>query len=117
MASKRTFLVTFVLIWAALFAVSFYMPSRIEGPRNLDTGFQRLDVFARYQILALGAAIVSAGLGVTWRREARRLLWLGLTPVIVTLILVAALTIATIFFGPNADQTGGPPRPAATVAE
>lgn len=54
---KNTHLVfALILAWVGTIAWSFLASSAIDGPRNIDTGFQRLDVFVRWQMLAFGLA-------------------------------------------------------------
>lgn len=108
-----------VLIWVGLVAASFLMAGRIEGPRNLDTGFQRLDVFARYQFAAFGVAVVAAVAGLIWRRASRRLLLAGLAPLSITLLVVLGLFVYTRFFLPahEGEVYELPPTEAAPAIE
>lgn len=111
--SKRMGLLCLVLLWAALIALSFLLPARIEGPRNIDTGFQRLDVFARFQFFAFGVAVLALCLGVLWRRSARFVALIGVLPVIATGLGVAAVVVFAMLSNPTPPASSTPPGPAA----
>lgn len=118
MPRRMKFVLLMVVIWAALFLASFYMSTRIEGPRNIDTGFRRLDVLARYQVIAFAVAVVSATIGIAWRRDARRMMLLGLVPVLVTSLLILVIVVATLVLGqrPAPDEAYPPPKPTTAPA-
>ncbi|MCL4676542.1 MAG: hypothetical protein KJZ59_11135 [Pararhodobacter sp.] len=118
MANKTRLTLVLILIWAALFAASFLLPMRIDGPRNLDTGFQRLDILARYQMLAFGAAVVTALAGVLWRKQGKRVMLIGFVPLLITALLIAALVVAT-FVGNRLTPPDPitPPRATAPAEE
>ncbi len=101
MSQKRKILVALVVVWAIIFVASYFMSTRIEGPRNIDTGFKRLDVLARYQLIAFGVAVVSAVAGVVWRHDGRRMMLLGLAPLIITTLLIAGIVGGTMILNPR----------------
>lgn len=119
MSRKKKLIVALVVIWAAIFVASYFMSARIEGPRNIDTGFQRLDVLARYQIIAFAVAVICAVAGVLWRRDGKRIMLIGLGPLLVTILLVAALVGGTMIFGPrlSPEEAYSPPKPIAPAVE
>ena len=119
MVTKKRLTYALILIWVALIVASYLLSTRIEGPRNLDTGFRRLDVLARYQFFAFGVAILAAITGFFGRKEGKRVMLIGFAPLLITGLLVGALVVAVIFgdrildYGPQTSP--GPP--AATVAQ
>lgn len=119
MSQKKKFMIALVVIWAAIFVASYFMSTRIEGPRNIDTGFQRLDVLARYQMIAFAVAIVSAIAGILWRRDSRRIMLIGLTPILVTILAIAALVGGTMIFNPRLtpEEAYQPPKTAAPAVD
>ena len=119
MIGKKATVTVLVLAWAAVFAGSFVASSGIEGPRNIDTGFKRLDVLVQYQIVALALAIASAALGFAWRRQAKRILPIGLVPLAATVLLVAGVALAATILGnrPAPQSPGPPPKPTAPAAD
>ncbi len=108
MTPRRMILAAFLLVWVALFAASYFLSVRIEGPRNIDTGFRRLDVLARYQFLAFGVAVAAAVLGLLWRRGGKGMLLMGVTPLALTVLLVVGFYVAFAVFNdqivPEAPQ-------------
>ena len=116
MPAKRPMLLGLVLIWAALVAASFYFAAQIDGPRNLDTGFKRLDTLIRFQALALVLALITAAMGYAWRGEARRMALLGFTPLIITALAVAALALTTVLIPKDPPNTQPPPKPTAPAS-
>jgi uncharacterized membrane protein YphA (DoxX/SURF4 family) len=96
MIGKKALVVIVVLAWAGVFFGSYLASSAIEGPRNLDTGFKRLDVLAQYQFVALGLAVLAAVLGFVWRKTAARVLLIGLVPLLATALLIAGILVATL---------------------
>ena len=119
MSRKNTVLLLFVLVWVALFAASYLMSTRIDGPRNMDTGLRRLDVLARYQMVAFAVAVVSAILGIVWRRDGKRVILLGFMPLILTILAISGLVAATLIFNPrlSPEEAYQPPQPTAPAVE
>lgn len=119
MVGKRAIVFALVLAWAAVFVWSFLVSSGIDGPRNIDTGLKRLDVLAQYQLFAVSLAIISAVLGIVWRKEAARILLVGLVPLSVTALLIAIIIVTAMFMGNRSvPQTAGKPTvPAAPAAD
>ncbi len=101
MSQKRKMVIALVVIWIILVVTSYIMSSRIEGPRNIDTGFRRLDVLVRYQVVALVVAVVSAVAGVLWRQDGNRIMLIGLAPLILTILLVVAIVAVTMILNPR----------------
>lgn len=93
MARTRGILLALLVIWAILFVLSYVMSVRIEGPRNIDTGFQRLDMLVKWQLSAFGVALVSAVMGIVWRKTGKRMLLMGLAPLLATAAVVLVLVI------------------------
>jgi len=119
MPRKMKLVLLLVVIWAVVFMASIYMSTRIEGPRNIDTGFRRLDVLARYQVIAFAVAVISAAIGIAWRRDARRIMLVGLAPLLVTCVLILVIVGATLFLGPRLapEEAYKPPKPTAPAAD
>lgn len=118
--SRTTKLISVIVaIWAALFVGSYIASTGIEGPRNLDTGFRRLDVLARYQIMAFAVAVIAAIAGFLWRKESKRVLMIGLAPLAITLLLIGGLVVASIVLSnarpPYEPMT--PTKPTAPAAD
>lgn len=115
MPLKKKLILVMIAIWAAIFIASYFMSTRIEGPRNLDTGFKRLDVLARYQLIALVVAVVSAVAGILWRRDGKKIMLIGLSPLLITVLLVVAIVGGTMIFNPRLtpDEAYQPPKPTS----
>ncbi|PVH28233.1 hypothetical protein [Pararhodobacter oceanensis] len=115
MRSPR-FVYLLVLLWVIAFAASILLTMSIDGPRNLDTGFARLDTLARGQLVALGIAIVSAVAALLLRGAGWLPRLIGLTPMLVTLAIIAAFTAAMLLYQPTPPETPATP-PRAPVTE
>ena len=86
-----------VILWAAAFALSIIMAVNVAGERNLDTGFARLDVLMRGQIVALALAIFAAVAGFLVAESNRSTRLVGLAPLALTVLLVGGLfVVATL---------------------
>ncbi len=111
--------VILVLVWAAIFVASYFMSTQIEGPRNLDTGFKRLDVLARYQLFAFAVAVVSAFSGIVWRRDGKRILLVGLIPLLITALLIVGVVVTTMIFNRrlSPEEAYQPPKATAPAVE
>lgn len=96
MFSKKRLTVILVVIWAGLFAASFLFSMQIDGPRNIDTGFKRLDVLVRYQLFALGVAFIAAISGLLARKEGKRTMLVGFVPLLITGVTVIAIVVVTL---------------------
>lgn len=119
MIGKKTIVIALVLVWAGVFFGSFLASSAIEGPRNIDTGFRRLDVLAQYHIVAISLSIVTAVLGIVWRRQAARILPIGLVPLSVTALLVVGVLVVATFLrdSPAPQPPLTPTAPAASAVD
>ncbi len=82
-----------VILWAAAFALSIIMAVNVAGERNLDTGFARLDVLMRGQIIALALAIFAAVAGFLVADSNRSTRLVGLAPLALTVLLVGGLFV------------------------
>lgn len=117
MSYERSVLLVLVAIWAGLFAASYFMSVRIDGPRNIDTGFRRLDVLFRYQLFAFGVAVLSMVMGFVWRKSGKRMLLTGAMPLLTTIALVAALFVAVTLYGSGSpSENSGAPKISAPSA-
>ncbi|WP_424928184.1 hypothetical protein [Amaricoccus tamworthensis] len=118
MSRKLVFVIFLTALWAGVFVASWYMSASVEGPRNLDTGFRRLDVLARYQIVAFGIAALAGIFGIAWRREGRQIVVIGLLPVGMTVVLVAVVTGAVWMMSDEDGMETGrvPVKPTAPAA-
>lgn len=116
---RNSFLAGLVLAgWAVAFfgafAAFYFTPSRDFG---LAAGWNKVGVFITWQavagVLALACALLSRGVP-----PGRALRWMGLIPVALTTLLIAA--IAALVFWANSSRTvpdpGPPPKPSATAA-
>lgn len=119
MPRRMKLVILLVMIWAAIFVASYFMSTGIEGPRNIDTGLRRLDVLVRYQLIAIVVAAVSAVTGIVWRREAKRIMIVGLVPLLVTILLIAAIVVGTMIFRnrPAPQEAYQPPKPTAPAVD
>ncbi len=119
MPRKMSFVVLLVLVWAAVFVASYFMSAQIEGPGNIDTGFKRLDMLARYQFIAFAVAVASAVLGIIWRRQGKRIMLVGLIPLLVSALLIVGIVVATMIFNPRLtpDEAYQPPKQTAPAVE
>jgi len=119
MSGKMKFIILLVVVWVAIFVASYFMSVGIEGPRNIDTGLKRLDVLVRFQLVAFVVAVVAAVSGIIWRRDAKRIMLVGIMPLLVTLLLVAGLFISAMIFAnrPAPETTYPPPKPTAPVVD
>ena len=111
----RLVIIGLVLAWIVLTVLSFGLPAQIEGPRNLDTGFRRLDVFAKWQIFAIAAGVSAAILAWLVRDLSRGMRWLGFVPVIV-MALVVVLGIVGAMLMDMTSKRDAPPRPTVPTA-
>lgn len=119
MSGLRTVL-TFLVCWIALQTVSYISTSGIEGPRNIDTGFKRLDVFFKWQVTALATALVAAVAGFVGPDKRWRKRLIGLAPIGLTLAAVGGLALmGLIIQNVQTPDTSFRPTtaPAATATE
>ena len=107
-------LYVFVALWAAAFVGSILISTGIEGPRNIDTGFKRLDVLARGQILALCLAVASAAAGFLIG-GGKRQKFIGLIPLALTVLIVVVGVLLIAFWPePTMEDISIPSKPTAT---
>lgn len=117
--SRATKLISVIVaVWAGLFIFSIIASTGVEGPRNIDTGFRRLDVLARYQIMAFGVAVVAAIAGFLWRKEGKRVVMIGAAPLALTLVLIGGLVVASFVLNQTrpAYAPAVPNKPTAPAA-
>ncbi|MCY6383357.1 hypothetical protein [Hoeflea prorocentri] len=93
-----------IVVWALAIGWSLWGAAAVEGPRNLDTGFKKLDVFFKGQLLAFGVALVTAAAGFAFAGAARRIRLIGLIPIGLTVLVLAGSTAAFLLFN-EADPT------------
>lgn len=98
----------FVILWALVFAGSILMTLNIDGPRNIDTGFKRLDVLVRGQLLALLLALAAAVGGFFVRGLPRRHKLTALAPLGLTLVGVLSIVLFAMFFPRETVETEPP---------
>ena len=103
-----------LLIWVVVQAWSFWSAAGIEGPRNIDTGFRRLDHFFRWQILALGLAVIAAIAGFLSLGGRRIIRLIGLLPICLTALAVGGLYLFVSLEG-SPPVTSQPTRPKTTA--
>ena len=110
--------IAFLLVglWMVVQILSFWLPSGIEGPRNLDTGFQRLDVWFRWQLAALVIAFVAAISGFFAKPKSWRIRMIGLLPAALTLLAVVALYLSVLIFDGRPGPAASPERPTTAPA-
>lgn len=118
MTRRKMVIYVLILIWVGVFVMSFVASMGIDGPRNIDTGFKRLDVLARYQMIAFAIAVSTAVLGFLWRKDAKRILLVGLVPVVCTVLLIVGLLVTSVIVNsrrppPTTYPTPKPTAPAA----
>ena len=85
--------ITIILVglWVLVQILSFWMSAGIEGPRNIDTGFKKLDVWFRWQLLAVCVAIIAAIFGFFSSDKSWRTRTIGLIPAAITLVAAVGL--------------------------
>ena len=103
MPRKQKLVVLLVLLWTAAFAASFIMSGQIDGPRNIDTGFKRLDVLVRWQLIALCLAVFTGIYAFVPRGGSRRQKIIGLIPTAATLLLVLGIAVVSIYLNNARD--------------
>lgn len=107
----RTLIYLFVIFWVLVFAGSILMTLNVEGPRNIDTGFKKLDVLARGQFLALFLAVAAGVAGFMVKGSSRRERLVGLIPLGLTFAILAAGTLFLAFM-PDGQVAPTVPPPA-----
>ena len=110
------FLYLLVGIWAVVFIGTFVVMNMIDGPRNLDTGFRRLDMLVRGQAIALILAVIAAVAGFITRNGGKRTRLIGLIPIGITALLITALLIYATLFQPSGPIDTRPPTPQVPTA-
>lgn len=119
MSGLRVVLVL-LAFWIALQIGSYVSTSDIEGPRNIDTGFKRLDVFFKWQVTALAVALVAAAAGFVGPDKRWRKRLIGLAPLGLMLAAVGGLAlVGLIIQNAQTPDTSIRPTtaPAATATE
>ena len=96
-----------VTAWILALLGSYVFSTAIEGPRNIETGFKRLDVLFRWQLAALVLAFVSLTYAWIARPRPRWVRLLGFAPAVLTVLSVLVLTAAAVF-GPGSSQDTAP---------
>ena len=102
------------VLWVVLIATSIIATRRIEGPRNIDTGFKALEVLFLWQVAALGVAIVAMVVAIFSKGLTRPARLAGFAPIGLTVVLVAGVLLYSTF-----NQSGpipAPDRPVTTPA-
>ena len=107
-----------VIAWAVIFVGTIVLALNIDGPRNIDTGFKRLDSLVRGQLLAIVVAFAAGAAGFVFRDVRKHLVLVGLIPIISTIVLAAGVFLFAII---QTNQTTGnltpAPMPQTTTAE
>lgn len=106
-----------VIVWAVVFAASVILTVNIEGPRNIDTGFRRLDTLARGQIVAFLLALVTAAAAFIVPGGGKRLKLVGLVPLGLTILIVAGIFIFALIMNTRPAPQGNTPPPRPVTAE
>lgn len=107
-----------IALWALAIAWSFWSSGSIEGPRNLDTGFKRLDVFFKAQLMAFILAIAAAIFGFVFGQEKKRLRLIGLIPIGLTVLVIAGIVFASsVFKSTHPNDTQMPTKPTAPAVD
>lgn len=107
-----------VAVWAVAFAWSIFGSLGIEGPRNIDTGFRRLDVLFRGQLIAFGIAIVAGASGFLMEGCGFRQKLIGLLPLLITVLIVAFIALFAFFHDPvPPPDASAPTRPTVPAAD
>lgn len=106
-------IIVLLCAWVAAVAASFLLSWQIEGPRNIDTGFHRLNVFFEWQAGAFFLAIFAAVSGWRGRSERRWIRWAGFAPILLTVAVIGSIIgYAFIVDGP----ISAPSRPQVPTA-
>lgn len=105
-------------LWVLVQIWSFWASAGIEGPRNLDTGFKRLDTLFKWQVVALVIAVFSgiAGFLEPGKRWLTRVI--GLVPAIITLTVVGGIALFATFhqgIESHSDPAGTPKTTAPAI--
>ena len=85
-------------VWTAIFVGSFLAIRQVDGPRNPDTGFEKLDMLVLWHLVALCVAIAAAL--VAWRAPdlSPNIRKIGFAPIGLSLLLVGSF-LAAVSFG------------------
>lgn len=114
----RVIVYALVAVWAIAFAWSIFASLGIDGPRNIDTGFRRLDVLFRGQLIAFGIAIVAGASGFLMEGCGFRQKLIGLLPLLVTMLIVLCIALFAFFYDPvSPPDASAPTRPTAPAAD
>lgn len=103
--TARTIVIVLFLLWLAVFAGSILMAQAVEGPRNIDTGFRRLETLMLWQGVAFVVAVVATGVTLSRRGLTRSTKLIGYAPVGLTVLLVVAGIIAVKFVDMQGEST------------
>lgn len=115
--SKKRVIYLLVIVWAVVFATSFVLSVNIEGPRNIDTGFKRLDVLFRGQIVAFALALFTGAAVFILRGGGKRLKLIGLAPLGLTILIISGGTLFALVMKDRARSQSDtlPPKPVTAV--
>ncbi|MEM7258119.1 MAG: hypothetical protein AAF404_12120 [Pseudomonadota bacterium] len=104
---------TYLLVsaWILIVGLSFWAATTIDGPRNLDTGFKRLDLFLKYQLAALIVAIAAAIAGFRGSHGKWQPRLIGLVPLTLTVTVLTGLFI----FASLQNHNTSSPQPVVSV--
>lgn len=119
--TARLLVYLLVLGWAIAFGWSIIASLGIDGPRNIDTGFRRLDVLFRGQMIAFGFAVVAGASGFLVGAAGKRDKIIGLLPISITALIVAGIALFAMLYDPpvpdGAPNTGHPTAPATDLSD
>ena len=90
---KNSIALILVSLWILAQIWSFHVSAGIDGPRNIDTGFKRLDALFKWQLLALCLAIGAAIYAIFAKGAQKWARIMSALPAIFTIIAVAAIVL------------------------
>ncbi|MEM7211751.1 MAG: hypothetical protein AAF479_07640 [Pseudomonadota bacterium] len=112
---ERVIIILLVCAWVVAVAASFLLAWQIEGGRNIDTGFKRLDVFFKWQVGAFLIAVFLAGVGLLGKSLQRWLRWIAGAPILLTLATVCLFVGYAYFVGGPPGSTPDPSQRTQTA--
>ena len=85
-----------VTLWLVAFTGSLILTLDIEGPRNIETGFKKLDTLVQGQMIAFCLAVASGIAAFLVRSGDKRFKLIGLIPLVSTFIIVVGVILFVV---------------------
>ncbi|MEM6663357.1 MAG: hypothetical protein AAF666_14400 [Pseudomonadota bacterium] len=110
-----------LLLWVIAVALSYALSTALDGPRNLETGFKRLDTLLLWQAVAFVIALAAMVAAWAGRPRPRIVRLLGFAPITLTAVAILALVVVLSLepqslTGPSAVGGAVPTAPAPDLS-